>query len=151
LGWDFHDFDDEIERRAGCTISQLFADRGEAAFRELEAQVGAELLGRSRTVLAAGGGWAAQRGRMDALAADVLSVWLDVDAATAVARARQDGATRPLLEGDDPLRVARGLLREREPHYARARLRLDARRASPDALVTAIVDRMSDAPAPGAR
>jgi shikimate kinase len=151
LGWDFHDFDDEIERRAGCTIAQLFADRGEPAFRALEARVGAELLGCSRAVLAAGGGWAAQEGRMDALGADTFTVWLDVDAPTAVERVRREGETRPLLQGDDPLLLADGLLRERERHYARARLRLDTRGASPGALVDAIVDHMSDAPAPGAR
>src|SRR5579862_9900078 len=36
LGWSFFDLDDEIERREGATISELFDTRGEASFRQAE-------------------------------------------------------------------------------------------------------------------
>lgn len=140
LGWPFVDLDLEIEARAGRSVAAIFADEGEAFFRELEARVGAELLGRERVVLATGGGWGAVPGRLDALAPDTLSVWLWVDPATAVARAGADGDTRPLLRGAGAMEAARALSRERNPLYARARLHLDGAGASPDTLASAIVD-----------
>jgi shikimate kinase len=56
LGWTFHDLDDEIERRTGKTVPQIFAESGEAAFRRQESAALASLLGQHRTVLALGGG-----------------------------------------------------------------------------------------------
>ncbi len=46
----------EIERRAGKSIARIFAEDGEPAFRDLEAQVVADLCREERLVLAAGGG-----------------------------------------------------------------------------------------------
>ncbi len=56
LHWDWIDADAEIERRAGRSIERIFADEGEPAFRDLEAQVIVDLCRRDRLVLAAGGG-----------------------------------------------------------------------------------------------
>ena len=139
LGWDFVDFDEEIERRLGRTISEVFATDGEQAFRAEEARVGSELLGRERAVLASGGGWPAGAGRMDALGPDTFSVWLRVEPATVLTRAGEDGDTRPLLRGEDVQKAVRALLAEREPFYARARLHLDTDRASPEDLADAVL------------
>src|SRR5690349_13559912 len=43
LEYDFYDSDTVVEARAGCTIARFFAERGEAAFRQLEREVIAEL------------------------------------------------------------------------------------------------------------
>ena len=56
LGCPWIDADTEIERRAGKSIARIFAEDGEPAFRDLEAQVVAELCRRGPLVLAAGGG-----------------------------------------------------------------------------------------------
>jgi shikimate kinase len=56
LGWTFIDLDTEIERRTGLTVPQIFADRGEASFRKEETAALAAVLGRTRTVIALGGG-----------------------------------------------------------------------------------------------
>ena len=48
LGWDWIDADVEIERRAGKSIARIFAEQGEPAFRDLEAEVIADLCGRPR-------------------------------------------------------------------------------------------------------
>ncbi len=55
LGWDWVDGDVEIERQAGKSIARIFADDGEPVFRDVEAQVIAELCRGDRLVLAAGG------------------------------------------------------------------------------------------------
>jgi len=56
LGWEWIDADVEIERRAGKSIAEIFADDGQTAFRDLEAEVIADLCKKERLVLAAGGG-----------------------------------------------------------------------------------------------
>ncbi len=56
LGWAFLDLDTEIERRCGLTVPQIFADLGEPHFRRQEAAALASVLGRSRIVIALGGG-----------------------------------------------------------------------------------------------
>lgn len=56
LGREFVDVDELIVRQAGCSISQIFADRGEAGFRRLEAEAVAELAKGSGMVIATGGG-----------------------------------------------------------------------------------------------
>lgn len=56
LGWDFLDLDDVIAERTGMTIPQIFTERGEAAFRREETAALAAVLGRTRVVLALGGG-----------------------------------------------------------------------------------------------
>ena len=142
LGWTFVDLDDEVEARAGERIEELFRTRGEAAFRALEAEAGAEVMGRARTVIAPGGGWSMAPGRLESLPEGTLTVWLEITPETAVRRATRPGRLRPLLAGADPLTQARRLLAEREPVYRRARLRLDAERASPKALAEAIAAHM---------
>lgn len=145
LGWTFVDLDERVEENTGTSVEDLFRTRGEAAFRVLEAEAGAEALARTRTVLAPGGGWSLAPGRIDGLPEDTLSVWLVVSPETAVRRATGHGRVRPLLGGDDPLRRARALLAEREVVYRRARLHLDGERASPTALARAIVEHMTGA------
>jgi len=139
LGWTFVDLDENVEKRAGASVEELFRTRGEAAFRALESDAGAAALARPSTVMAPGGGWSLAPGRLEQLPEGTLTVWLQVSAETAVRRATGSGRVRPLLAGPDPLARARELIREREPVYRRAALHLDAEHASPSALVNAIV------------
>lgn len=134
LGWGFADFDDEIRRETGREIAHIFAEAGETGFRAVEARVAGRLLRRERTVLASGGGWAAGPGHMEGLTEDTLSVWLKVTPETAVARAREQGAKRPLLDVPEPVEHARRLLVLRVPCYRLARLTLDGENVSIAAL-----------------
>jgi shikimate kinase len=95
--------------------------------------------------LAPGGGWSLAPGRLEALPAGTLTVWLRVKPETAVRRASGYGRVRPLLSGEDPVGRARDLLAQREAVYRRAALHLDAERATPSALADAIVAHMTAA------
>jgi len=139
LGWVFIDFDDEIERRAEIPVSEIFRRDGEAAFRKLEAEVGADLLKSEGAVLASGGGWPVAPGRLDALEGDTLSVWLEVDTSTAVARVQGATRSRPLLQVSDPVAAAQRLLHERSPYYSKAEIHLDSRGVSPVELAEKIL------------
>src|SRR6185503_1973015 len=57
LGRTFLDFDAEIERREGMPISQIFGERGEAGFRQLERKITEELKDFGNMILSPGGGW----------------------------------------------------------------------------------------------
>lgn len=120
LGWEWVDADVEVELRAGLSIAEIFAARGEEAFRDLESRVLAELAPRRRLVLAAGGG-AVLRGENRALLRQCGRViWLKAEPATLWKRIQSDAAT----EGRRPRLTSRGgeaeimeLLAQRTPLY----------------------------------
>jgi shikimate kinase len=138
LGWVFRDFDQEVRFRVGLPIPEIFRQHGEAHFREMERVVGAELLQEEQAVLATGGGWPADIGRMDALPHGTLTVWLKVTPEEAIRRAREEGPTRPLLAVPDPVERARELLRDRERFYEKADLALDSVGRTPEELAREI-------------
>jgi shikimate kinase len=120
LGRAFLDFDEELERRAGCAITELFAREGEAAFRALEVALSAELVGRPAMVLAPGGGWMANAEASATLRPVARIIYLRVSPAVALDRMGPARAARPLLAGSDPRAALEGLLRRREALYAMA-------------------------------
>jgi shikimate kinase len=134
LSWSFRDFDEEIGTRVGLPIPEIFRQHGEGFFREVEERVGAELLLEREVVLASGGGWPAAVGRMEGLGPLTFSIWLQVTAEEAVRRVGEEGPTRPLLAGADPVSRARALLKEREPYYGKAHAAIDATDSGPEEL-----------------
>nr|WP_299574717.1 shikimate kinase [uncultured Williamsia sp.] len=97
LGETLIDTDAEIVRRAGRPIPQIFADDGEQAFRDLEAQVIVEVLATHRGIVALGGGAVTTPAVREALAGHAV-VHLDVSPEVGWARVR--GSDRPLLRVD---------------------------------------------------
>lgn len=120
LGLPFVDADTEIETAAHMTIPEIFAQRGEAEFREGERRVISRVLTtRAPLVLATGGGAfmnAETRERVKELG---ISVWLKAEPDVLMRRVRKR-ANRPLLQTADPEATLRRMLAEREPVYALA-------------------------------
>ncbi len=127
LGWGFLDMDRRIEERCGQRISEIFAQRGEACFREEERQVAEEARRLERHVIAAGGGAFAFDGTREALRDGSSSVWLWAPLQVLLRRVRVDGS-RPLAANRET--IAR-LFAEREPSYRLADCHVDAT-AGPD-------------------
>ena len=126
LGRPWVDTDAEVERRAECRIPEIFAKEGEVAFRRREREAIDAVAGRP-VVAALGGGAIAQPGTAERLAETGVVVALRATAATLLARLG-DAEERPLLAGlgsAERLERIEALLREREPHYARAGLCVD--------------------------
>lgn len=117
LGRPFFDADGEIERRAGRTVRDIFATDGEPAFRELEAEVMADLLGAGApSVIAAGGGAVVTESTRKLLTEPgVFVVWLTASPEFLASRTVKK-AHRPLLD-DDPAAALRRLLVERTAWY----------------------------------
>ncbi len=119
LGIPFVDADEEIERAAGCSISDIFEIHGEAAFRDGERRVIARLLTRPPHVLATGGGAFMDPETRAAIRACSISVWLRADLDLLVSRVSRRN-NRPLLAGGDPREILQRLMNERHPIYAEA-------------------------------
>jgi shikimate kinase len=118
LGAPLFDIDQLLVREMGMPVAQIFGMVGESRFREMEHKaVQAAVAAEEPAVIVPGGGWAAQPGHMHwASVASCLRIYLRCVPATAAKRADQ-GESRPLLLGTDPLQRMRQLLELREPFY----------------------------------
>lgn len=114
----FLDSDHEIERDAGKTIADIFAEEGEAAFRERERQFIEAGHPAEGCVVSCGGGLPIQPGMGDALLKRGVVICLFARAETIVERT-VGNPKRPLLNVADPEARVRQLLEEREPIYLR--------------------------------
>jgi shikimate kinase len=120
LGWRCVDADVAVEERAGCSIRQIFAERGEPVFRALERAVLAESLAEKKLVIAAGGGAVLDPQTRDAMRRSGPVIWLDASVETILQRLAEDESTRerrPSLTGLDPRTEVERLLAVREPLY----------------------------------
>lgn len=124
LGRSFMDFDQEIERRAGMAVREIFRLKGEDHFRSMELELTRELSARRGMVLAPGGGWITQRGAVELLRPVGRIIYLRATP-EAVARRLRRVETRPLLAGRDPVVVLRELYEKRRPLYETADTVLD--------------------------
>lgn len=126
LGLPFVDADAEIEKAAGCSIADLFAEHGEAAFRDGERRVMARLLTGPACVLATGGGAFMDADTRAAIAASGVSVWLRAEVETLLARTARH-KERPLLNTEeDPRAVLQRLAGERAATYALADITIES-------------------------
>jgi shikimate kinase len=124
LGWRAEDIDDLIEARERRSVAAIFAQSGEAHFRQVERQVVADLAGTREVVVATGGGtFVDPDNRATMLAAGAVA-WLDLPLAKVIERVPQDGR-RPLAADRAQLEQ---LYMRRQAAYQLAHLRVDATR-----------------------
>ena len=117
----FVDADEEIEAAAGKTISEIFADHGEAHFRDGERKVIARLLKNGPQVLATGGGAFMHPETRENIKRAGISIWLKAELPVLMRRVmRRDN--RPLLKTADPEARMRERMIARYPIYAEADL-----------------------------
>ncbi|MDT8914013.1 shikimate kinase [Amycolatopsis sp. PS_44_ISF1] len=136
LGVVFRDTDDDIVARAGRSISDIFAEDGEPAFRALEAEAVATALTEHEGVLSLGGG-APLTPSTRALLAGHTVVFLNVGLAAGVRRAGLSTA-RPLLAGVNPRATFKILLDSRLPVYRQvATVEIDTDTRTPAEVVAA--------------
>ena len=140
LGIDFFDSDQVIESRAGKSVSDIFTQDGEPAFRKLEHDVIVELLDSNNVVLALGGG-SLGNDETRAKVKDATTVWLVAGLAQAVDRVGMN-RNRPLLLGNVRGQLA-DLMAAREPFYKEvAAIAIDTSKLIPSEVVTEIVSEL---------
>ena len=118
LGYEFIDMDDEIEKRTGKTIPEIFMDDGEARFRELERDLVRELSGKDGYVIGCGGGALADLVNAEALRESSTLVYLTASVDEILERTGKE-SHRPLLKVDDPRKTVEELIAKRRPVYER--------------------------------
>jgi len=138
----FVDTDEAIEVRAGKTVSDIFIDEGEAAFRALETQTIADELQTNSVVLALGGGALGSADTRERLHGHIV-IWLQATLSQAVGRVGMN-RNRPLLLGN-----VRGQLSElmaaREPIYREAAtLIVDTSELTPAQVVDVIISQIPE-------
>lgn len=120
MGFKLLDSDQEIERKAGRTIAEIFAGDGEGAFRGLERDFVEHGHPARGCVVACGGGLVVQPGMLELLHRKGVVVCLHASLETILKRT-QGNRSRPLLNvEEDPLERIRTLYAAREPVYQRA-------------------------------
>ena len=143
---DWIDADDEIERRAGKSITEIFADEGDPHFRQLERAVMQDLLSRESLIIAAGGGAILNAETRAEMQTAGPVVWLNASVAALEQRINQDATTdsrRPALTTRASQREEiQHLLEQREPLYREAATMIIQ---TDDKSVTQIVDEIISA------
>ncbi|AKU18922.1 shikimate kinase [Luteipulveratus mongoliensis] len=141
LGVEFLDTDEMVEESAGRSISEIFVEDGEPAFRALEADAVITALSTHSGVLALGGGAPMQAAVAQALGGHTV-VFLDVTITDAARRIGFDG-TRPLL-AVNPRATWTRLMTQRRPTYEQlATVSVDTAGRSADEVADDIVARRS--------
>ena len=117
MGWRFIDIDTEIEAREGNAIAQIFSERGETGFREVEAEVIRDIVSSIRAgncaVVALGGGAFIQPANRELIESNGVTIWLDCPLELVRRRLGED-STRPLAANRNGLEK---LFAERRPWY----------------------------------
>ncbi|MBW4633886.1 MAG: shikimate kinase [Iphinoe sp. HA4291-MV1] len=149
LRYGFLDTDVVIEKVAGDqSITQIFAEVGEAAFRQLESQVLSQICAFTKLVIATGGGIVIRRDNWSYLHHGLI-VWLDVPLEVLYSRLAED-TTRPLLQDPDPKAKLRSLIKERQHLYAQADLRITVSEGeTPEQIATRIIEQIPSVLKPG--
>ena len=141
----FVDADDEIERAAGKSIPDIFAEHGEAHFRDGERKVIQRLLTQGPRVMATGGGAYMNDETRANIARDGISIWLKAELAVLMRRVAKRN-NRPLLMDEDPEAVMRRLMDVRYPTYAKADITLDSRDVAHEVIVAECLEALARSP-----
>jgi shikimate kinase len=140
----FVDFDEAIERQFGKSVSRIFTEDGEPAFRSAEAVLSRELASQPSHVLSPGGGWIANREAMAHLRPRSRIIYLRVSPAGALQRLGPDIARRPLFAAGDPAETMQMLYDVRRDLYEEAAdLTIDTELLGRGALLTRVVELVS--------
>lgn len=129
LEFDFIDLDEEIERKEGQNITTIFEVKGEAYFRQLEADVLRRIPESTKAVIALGGGTPCFHENMKYVNERGTSIYIKRAATTILGRLRQNKAKRPLVAKltDEELKAfISENLEKREAFYKKATLTFDA-------------------------
>jgi shikimate kinase len=135
----FVDFDQEIERRAGMNVREIFRLKGEDHFRALESALTKELSEKSGMVLSPGGGWITQTSSVELLHSVGRIIYLRASP-EAVAKRLKRVETRPLLADRDPVVALRELYAKRRALYETADVVLDTERLARQQLIAKLVE-----------
>ena len=127
-GMMFYDLDWYIESRMRKSVSQIFAEKGEEKFRQMEYNMLHEVAEFEDVIISCGGGTPCFFDNMDYLNQQGDVVYLKATPETLYKHLLMAKVERPLLKGKNPDELIAYItehLKEREPFYEKARYTLD--------------------------
>ncbi len=124
LGFRYCDLDSLISDEAGMTINRIFEQYGETHFRDMESSAIERISSQENLVISSGGGAVIRGKNRELLRSSGVMVNLQASAEEIYSRVHGD-SSRPLLKNNMSLEKIGMMLREREPFYAEADLRID--------------------------
>ena len=143
LGLEFYDSDRLIEKKAGCSIPEIFRRDGEAKFRSVEAATIQELLQNNACVIATGGGAVMNGVTLDMILDRGICVWIKAGSALLLKRVRKNH-NRPLLQTQDPEAVLQKLIEEREALYKKAHIHIESIEDQPQTVLNTLDSRLQE-------
>jgi len=138
-GFRLVDVDAEVEQAEGMSIMEIFASRGEEAFREAEAREIRRITKDSGQVISTGGGAVLREDNMKAFSRSGDTICLLASAETVYARTKRN-TERPLLKVDDPLKKIKEMMTEREQYYRKADFTVDTEGKNPLEIATEVLE-----------
>jgi len=142
-GLAYVDLDEEITRRSGKTIPQIFDREGEAAFRDIERLVTRDISERDGQVIACGGGTVLDGENLTNLKRSSLMILLTAEPEVILQRIQAEGDARPLLREKNKLERIRSLLSSRHQKYiCAADLIVETSNRTPEQIAHEILDKI---------
>jgi len=139
LNMNFVDIDKLIEEKEGMKIKDIFEQKGESYFRELERKQIEAVVKQEGLVVSTGGGLGANLDNMNFMKKNGDVVWLDVSLNTVLDRLKND-QDRPLLK--QPTEKIKQLFEERKNVYRLANIRINADKKTPSQIVEEILTKI---------
>ena len=147
LGWLLRDTDALIVESDGRSIARIFAEAGEAYFRDLEATALQQALSANTCIISTGGGIVLRPENRALLRKHAFVTWLDAPTETLVARLQAHDEARPMIGGADPAARLEALRAARAGLYAEvAHARVDAAGCAVDQIAAQVLDLLANFP-----
>lgn len=125
LGWSSLDLDELIEKETGFSVLQYFEKFGEEKFREIESLTLKNTKSLSHVVVSCGGGTAAYFNNMDWMCSHGMTIYLNTDLTTILARIEKNITQRPMFLGLSAEEIKQKLLtilEERAIFYSKSKI-----------------------------
>jgi len=139
LSKNFIEMDEGIEKAAGRSIAEIFAQDGEPYFRSLEEELLKKIVLRKDLVVSCGGGLICNDENLALLKDTGWIFCLRASAQTIYERTKKQ-EHRPLLNVDNPLAEINRLINSRERYYSQAHYTIDTDESSPNSIIEKILD-----------
>ncbi len=139
LGYRYADTDMIIEEQTGCTIAEIFKNRGESYFREVERSVIQGVVRSKGYVISTGGGAVVNPENLALLKKNGLVICLKSSPEKIMERTGRKKKERPLLPGKEPLEEIKRLLELRVPYYEQADWTVDTSKKTVAQVVEIVV------------
>lgn len=139
LGFPFVELSREIEKFAGCSVSEIQGLYGQNAYRRYERRALEEAIQiYPEAVIATPGGLVSDPASFNQLLGHCTTVWLQADAEDHMARVRAQGDLRPMAASKEAMEDLKGILAGRAAFYSKAQLQLNTSAQPLDATFLAL-------------